>query len=288
MFAQLVHPATIIMNNFNDGNKLRARDFAGDQPLVVMSNMDHLLALNQQDDGHPANTVTFVRTNDHQQLGRQQQPFVYRDEQALNDRLTAISQYANVASVIPDQLTQVVHDQDATWVNGNSYSGVYGKLAGTYAVANQQYGRIVYVDADGQVVATEPVNGDQPVTIGETVAINPVAPAGWELVGDYPQEYTATASGDQDVLMTVQEIVTTPEEPAEKPSTPVVKPATPGNGQVMGTVNYQPATSQPASVDAQQTARLPQTGNGHGTLVAASGLAVLSLLGLAGLKKKHE
>lgn len=70
MFAQLVHPATIIMNNFNAGNELRARDFAGDQPLVVISNMDHLLSLNQQDDGHPANTVTFVRTSDHQQLGR--------------------------------------------------------------------------------------------------------------------------------------------------------------------------------------------------------------------------
>lgn len=293
MFAQLVHPATIIMNNFNAGNELRARDFAGVQPLVVISNMDHLLTLNQQDNGqggqgHPANTVTFVRTSDHQQLGRQQQPFVYRNEQALNDRLAAIPQYANVASAIPDQLTQVVHDQDASWVNGNSYSGVYGKLAGTYAVANQQYGRIVYVDAAGQEVASEPVNGGQPVTIGETVAINPVAPAGWELVGDYPQEYTAMASGDQDVLVTVQKIVTEPEEPAEKPSTPVVKPEAPGNGQVTGTVTNQPATSQPAPADAQQTAQLPQTGNDHGTLAAASGLAVLSLLGLAGLKKKHE
>lgn len=288
MFAQLVHPATIIMNNFTGGDELRARDFAGDQPLVVISNMDNLLEMNQQSDGHggqghPANLVTFVKTSDQQPLGQQQQPFVYRDEQALHDRLTEIPQYDNVASVIPDQLTQVVNDQDATWINGNSYSGVYGKLAGTYAVANQQSGRIIYVDPDGQQVATEPINGGQPVTIGETVAINPVAPAGWELVDNYPQWYTATASGDQDVIVTVKRIVTEPEEPGTKPEKPGINPGTPGNGQVTGTVNNRPATTA-----SQPKAKLPQTGNGQETLVTASGLAVLSLLGLAGLKKKHD
>lgn len=98
-----------------------------------------------------------------------------------------------------------------------------------------------------------------------------------------PQWYTATASGDQDVIVTVKRIVTEPEEPGTKPEKPGINPGTPGNGQVTGTVNNRPATTA-----SQPKAKLPQTGNGQETLVTASGLAVLSLLGLAGLKKKHD
>ena len=68
--------------------------------------------------------------------------------------------------------------------------------------ANDQTGAITYVDREGNTIDTTPLTGKT----DEDIAINPVAPAGWELVPGqkYPATVTATADGIPDVTLKVR------------------------------------------------------------------------------------
>ncbi|MDM8267400.1 adhesin, partial [Limosilactobacillus pontis] len=68
--------------------------------------------------------------------------------------------------------------------------------------ANEQTGQITYVDEKGNQISSTPLTGKT----DEDIAINPVAPAGWELVPGqkYPATVTATADGIPGVTLTVR------------------------------------------------------------------------------------
>ena len=68
--------------------------------------------------------------------------------------------------------------------------------------ANEQTGQITYVDEKGNQISSTPLTGKT----DENIAINPVAPAGWELVPGqkYPATVTATADGIPGVTLTVR------------------------------------------------------------------------------------
>ena len=68
--------------------------------------------------------------------------------------------------------------------------------------ANEQTGKISYVDGNGNEVSHTDLAGKT----DEDIAINPVAPAGWELVPGqkYPATVTATADGIPGVTLTVR------------------------------------------------------------------------------------
>ena len=153
MFTELINPATIIANDWSTDLPLQASDFAGDQPLIVISN--NLTALNNENTskgiGHPANTVTFVDASD-QTKGRasQQQNFVFANKEALDAYLANIKTNANLATVnvnvdgTSNKLSNVITDgSDATYLNGKhnatgtAYDGDYGLIAGTYKVTGK-------------------------------------------------------------------------------------------------------------------------------------------------------
>ncbi|MCC4324316.1 BspA family leucine-rich repeat surface protein [Limosilactobacillus reuteri] len=81
-------------------------------------------------------------------------------------------------------------------------------------LANEQSGVISYRDETGKEIGTTPISGKT----GETIAIKPEAPAGWQLVPgqQLPQTVTATADGIPTITVKVEHrtIVVTPETPA--------------------------------------------------------------------------
>ncbi|WP_076461339.1 MBG domain-containing protein [Limosilactobacillus caccae] len=91
--------------------------------------------------------------------------------------------------------------------------------------ANDQTGKISYVDGDGNEISSTPLTGKT----GETVTVTPKIPAGWKLVPgqDIPETVTATPDGIPTVTITIQhkKITVTPDDP----KTPEDKlPETPG------------------------------------------------------------
>lgn len=92
----------------------------------------------------------------------------------------------------------------------------------TYTV-NTQTGKISYVDSDGKEVGQPPLSGKT----GETVDVNPQAPAGWKIVSgqDLPKTVVAaTADGIPTVTVRVEHdtIIITPETPPrDVPTGPV-------------------------------------------------------------------
>lgn len=80
--------------------------------------------------------------------------------------------------------------------------------------ANEQSGIISYQDTAGKEIETTPLSGKT----GETIAITPEIPAGWQLVPsqEIPKTVTATADGIPTVIVKVEHgtVVVTPETPA--------------------------------------------------------------------------
>ena len=81
-------------------------------------------------------------------------------------------------------------------------------------IANEQSGKISYQDAAGKEIGTTSLSGKT----GETIAITPEIPAGWQLVPgqEIPKTVTATADGIPTVIVKVEHgtVVVTPETPA--------------------------------------------------------------------------
>lgn len=100
--------------------------------------------------------------------------------------------------------------------------------------ANQQTGKISYVDENGNPVGNTTLTG----TTGEEVEINPVAPDGYQIVSgqDIPKTETATANGIPDVTVKVVPATITvtpddPKNPSDKlPDGTKTAPTYPGNG----------------------------------------------------------
>ncbi|WP_295731108.1 BspA family leucine-rich repeat surface protein [uncultured Limosilactobacillus sp.] len=135
MFTDLKNKAKITMNGDQWANAgLKATDFSGNQPLIVISNAlsqdlnTQNIGNNQK--GHPANTVHFYGRNTNgasEELGSQQENFVFSSEDALADQLAKIGQNPNVKKVISNTLS----DQTIAEPEGNTD---FDKLAGNYQV----------------------------------------------------------------------------------------------------------------------------------------------------------
>jgi LPXTG-motif cell wall-anchored protein len=77
----------------------------------------------------------------------------------------------------------------------------------TYA-PNEQTGKISYQDKDGKEITSTPLSGKT----DEQINVDPVAPAGWEIIPgqDIPKTVIATANGIPTVIVKVQRIVIPP------------------------------------------------------------------------------
>lgn len=98
-------------------------------------------------------------------------------------------------------------------------------------IANEQSGKISYQDAAGKEIGTTSLSGKT----GETIAITPEIPAGWQLVPDQeiPKTVTATAEGIPTVIVKVEH------------KTVVVTPATPATDIPTGKVPGDPSKNYP-------------------------------------------
>ncbi|MCT0164894.1 hypothetical protein EFM11_05315 [Lactobacillus helveticus] len=97
------------MNDCNWANSgLKATDFVGDQPLIVISNKLSQ-DLNTTDGGHAANTVKFYGCDSNSgqpnlELGTQKQRFVFTSKSELNDYLNNIRKNPNSEKAFDNKL----------------------------------------------------------------------------------------------------------------------------------------------------------------------------------------
>ena len=138
MFANLKNPTTIIANDLvNTPSTFTAKDFAGNQPLIVISNDATLQKMNTQSDGHngtghPADTIHYVQLQDDQPqpVGSQQQDFVYANQDALNKQLTKLTTGTNFKAVTNNPSSKIP-DGDVITPEGTTD---LEKIAGNYDV----------------------------------------------------------------------------------------------------------------------------------------------------------
>ena len=81
--------------------------------------------------------------------------------------------------------------------------------------ANEQTGKISYQDAAGKEIGSTTITGKT----GETIAITPEVPVGWEIVPgqDVPKTVTVTSNGISTIIVKIQhkKIIVTPDTPTE-------------------------------------------------------------------------
>ena len=142
-------------------------------------------------------------------------------------------------------------------VTGNDKNS---QITVTYT-ANNQTGKISYVDSDGKEVGQTTISGKT----GETVKVTPEAPTGWQIVSgqDIPKSVTATATGIPTVTVKVEHstIIVTPETPEKDiPTGPV--PGDPSkNYEKMESLTATPTRTIVVTDPSGKTAKATQTVN---------------------------
>ena len=142
-------------------------------------------------------------------------------------------------------------------VTGNDKNS---QITVTYT-ANNQTGKISYVDSDGKEVGQTTISGKT----GETVKVTPEAPTGWQIVSgqDIPKSVTATATGIPTVTVKVEHstIIVTPETPEKDiPTGPV--PGDPSkNYEKMESLTASPTRTIVVTDPSGKTTKVTQTVN---------------------------
>ena len=127
--------------------------------------------------------------------------------------------------------------------------------------ANNQTGKISYVDSDGKEVGQTTISGKT----GETVKVTPEAPTGWQIVAgqDIPETVVATPTGVPTVVVKVTHstITVTPETPEKDiPTGPV--PGDPSkNYEKMESLTASPTRTIVVTDPSGRTANVTQTVN---------------------------
>ena len=127
--------------------------------------------------------------------------------------------------------------------------------------ANNQTGKISYVDSDGKEVGQTTISGKT----GETVKVTPEAPTGWIIVAgqDIPKSVTATATGIPTVTVRVEHSTTivTPKKPEKDiPTGPV--PGDPSkNYEKMESLTASPTRTIVVTDPSGKTTKVTQTVN---------------------------
>ncbi len=142
-------------------------------------------------------------------------------------------------------------------VTGNDKNS---QITVTYT-ANNQTGKISYVDSDGKEVGQTTISGKT----GETVKITPEAPTGWQIVSgqDIPETVVATPTGVPTVVVKVTHstITVTPETPEkDTPTGPV--PGDPSkNYEKMESLTASPTRTIVVTDPSGRTTKVTQTVN---------------------------
>ncbi|WP_347129397.1 MBG domain-containing protein [Lactobacillus paragasseri] len=142
-------------------------------------------------------------------------------------------------------------------VTGNDKNS---QITVTYT-ANNQTGKISYVDSDGKEVGQTTISGKT----GETVKVTPEAPTGWIIVAgqDIPKSVTATATGIPTVTVRVEHSTTivTPKTPEKDiPTGPV--PGDPSkNYEKMESLTASPTRTIVVTDPSGKTTKVTQTVN---------------------------
>ena len=142
-------------------------------------------------------------------------------------------------------------------VTGNDKNS---QITVTYT-ANNQTGKISYVDSDGKEVGQTTISGKT----GETVKVTPEAPTGWQIVSgqDIPETVVATPTGVPTVVVKVTHstITVTPETPEKDiPTGPV--PGDPSkNYEKMESLTASPTRTIVVSDPSGKTTEVTQTVN---------------------------
>ena len=142
-------------------------------------------------------------------------------------------------------------------VTGNDKNS---QITVTYT-ANNQTGKISYVDSDGKEVGQTTISGKT----GETVKVTPEAPTGWIIVAgqDIPKSVTATATGIPTVTVRVEHSTTivTPKTPEKDiPTGPV--PGDPSkNYEKMESLTASPTRTIVVTDPSGRTTKVTQTVN---------------------------
>jgi len=142
-------------------------------------------------------------------------------------------------------------------VTGNDKNS---QITVTYT-ANNQTGKISYVDSDGKEVGQTTISGKT----GETVKVTPEAPTGWIIVAgqDIPKSVTATATGIPTVTVRVEHSTTivTPKNPEKDiPTGPV--PGDPSkNYEKMESLTASPTRTIVVTDPSGKTTKVTQTVN---------------------------
>lgn len=176
---------------------------------------------------------------------------------------------------LPDEDLAVAGDGSMK-VNGDRHvtADTPDKLVEVTYTANQQSGKIIYVDPDGKPVAETPISGKT----DQTIPFTPQIPAGYELVPgqNLPTEITFNGDGQPVIIKVKVEKIT----------------ARRGGGQT----NADPATGTRLNgsdsradngANGQHGQQLPQTGNEATGALAGLGLMGITL-GMFGFKKKQD
>lgn len=159
---------------------------------------------------------------------------------------------------------------------------------------NDQSGAIIYIDqSNGQQVGTTPLTGKT----DEIVTINPVIPAGYQLVPgqNIPKTEVAMPNGIANVTVLVEHEKPTikPNEPTTQPTDPttITKPSKVIPNKEGVTYNSQPMhDTSSANVSNVVTPKhqLPQTGTNQLVTLGLLSAGLASLFGLGGLRKKRN
>ena len=142
-------------------------------------------------------------------------------------------------------------------VTGNDKNS---QITVTYT-ANNQTGKISYVDSDGKEVGQTTISGKT----GETVKVTPEAPTGWQIVSgqDIPETVVATPTGVPTVVVKVTHstITVTPETPEKDiPTGPV--PGDPSkNYEKMESITASPTRTIVVTDPSGRTTKVTQTVN---------------------------
>ncbi|MDK7136788.1 MBG domain-containing protein [Lactobacillus paragasseri] len=142
-------------------------------------------------------------------------------------------------------------------VTGNDKNS---QITVTYT-ANNQTGKISYVDSDGKEVGQTTISGKT----GETVKVTPEAPTGWQIVSgqDIPETVVATPTGVPTVVVKVTHstITVTPETPEKDIPTGPVSGDPSKNYEKMESITASPTRTIVVTDPSGRTTKVTQTVN---------------------------
>lgn len=268
MFANLLHPAVIVLNNVKmptGDNEFQVSDFQGSKPLVILTDNANLPNLNRQQwTTASGQTVTGRQNSDYLTIQKDGKiafvplDFVYKDQAALDTAVsTALAPYGELTRTRTRVDSQTLDPAARTALQ--DVTGVYAKPSIPWT----------------PLTPATPVNPNTPDT-----PHNPDTPD----TPDNPDTPDTPDKPDNPDTPNTPTNPSKPNKPAQAAKTN--KPAAKQNASAKSAS----AVKKAQAVKAAKAASLPQTGDNNSSklgLAALSLAGIISLLGFAGRRKKN-